>query len=217
MIEFVKTYRAYLAATFISIMYTVGLVQLLYFGRTEIMNLTPLQLILSLIVVLIFILENNKLTNTLALIVIYGLGFSIEIIGVQTAFPFGEYSYGDILGPKIAGTPLLIGVNWLLVIVGASALAERLFPKSPKYLRILIAATLALLLDLLIEPVAVQLGMWSWTEGHIPYSNYLAWWILATIFTSIYQKWGNNSRHWVVILVFVWLLIFFSSLNLYFS
>lgn len=217
MIEFVKIYRAQLAAIFISIMYTVGLVHLLYFGRTEIMSLTPLQLMLSLIVVLIFIIDKNQLSNTLALISIYILGLSIEIIGVQTAFPFGEYSYGNILGPKIAGTPFLIGVNWVLVIVGATALAERLLPNKPKYLRIVTAATLALLLDLLIEPVAVQLQMWSWTEGTIPFSNYLAWWILATIFTSIYQKWGNNSRHWVVIIVFLWLFLFFGSLNLYFS
>jgi len=207
-----STYQAPIAAIFISIMYTVGLTQLLIFENVEVMKLTPMQLMLSCAVIILFLRPWTSGT-IFSLLSIYSLGLGIEILGVQTGFPFGEYTYGSILGPKIAGTPLLIGVNWVLVIVGSITAARRLFPTAPKILRTAISASLALFLDILIEPVAVALDMWTWTSGEIPRSNYIAWWILAAVFSYIYQKWGNTSAHWVVIVVFIWLIIFFSSLN----
>lgn len=193
-------------------MYTVGLTQLLLFENTEVMQLTPMQLLLSCAVIILFLRPWTGGT-IFSIIAIYALGLGIEILGVQTGFPFGEYTYGSVLGPKIAGTPLLIGVNWVIVIVGSITAARRLFPKAPILVRTALSASLALFLDILIEPVAVALDMWTWTDGEIPSSNYIAWWFLAAAFTYIYQKWGNTSAHWVVIIVFIWLVIFFSSLN----
>ncbi len=42
-----------------------------------------------------------------------------EIIGVNSALLFGDYSYGSVLGLKIGGVPVLIGVTWAFVTVAA--------------------------------------------------------------------------------------------------
>ncbi len=196
-------------------MYVVGLTQVLIFDQPEVMQLTPMQLILSAAVVIAFLRPLTQST-AFSIFLIYVLGFGVEVLGVQTGFPFGSYSYGAILGPKIFETPLLIGLNWVLVIVGSLSLVRRILPGANTIIRTILSATIAVFLDVLIEPVAVALDMWTWTEGSIPKSNYFAWWVLAAIFTAIYQKWGNKSSSAVVITVFFWLVIFFGCLNIYY-
>ncbi len=44
------------------------------------------------------------------------VGFGVEVLGVHTGFPFGRYTYGPVLGWKLLEVPLVIGVNWLLLI-----------------------------------------------------------------------------------------------------
>ena len=41
------------------------------------------------------------------------------------------------------------------------------------------AASLMTAMDVLIEPVAVRAGWWTWSAGDIPTSNYVTWWIVA--------------------------------------
>ena len=38
-------------------------------------------------------------------------GISVEILGVKTGLLFGNYHYGDVLGPGIMGVPFIIGLN----------------------------------------------------------------------------------------------------------
>lgn len=47
---------------------------------------------------------------------IYLIGIGAEIIGVNTGLLFGNYSYGNNLGPKIVGVPPIIGINWIVLI-----------------------------------------------------------------------------------------------------
>ena len=35
------------------------------------------------------------------------------------------------------------------------------------------------LLDIMIEPVAIELDFWQWEGGNIPLQNYLMWFIVA--------------------------------------
>jgi putative membrane protein len=51
----------------------------------------------------------------------------------------------------------------------------------------LLAASLALCFDIILEPVAVKFGYWSW--GHnIPLQNYLAWFVISLAATYIFAK-----------------------------
>jgi len=110
--------------------------------------------------------------------------FLIEVIGVKTGFIFGDYSYGKTLGIKIFETPLIIGLNWVFVILGASLSAKRIF--SNRFAAAFFTAFLAVIFDFLLEPVAVNLDYWSWSGGIIPLQNYAAWFIISFIYSYMF-------------------------------
>ena len=73
----------------------------------------------------------------------YLLSFIIEIIGVHTGIPFGEYSYSHILGPEILSVPVAVPFLWSSLLY-FSSLATRG--------RILIPAILLVALDISFDP-----------------------------------------------------------------
>ncbi len=127
-------------------------------------------------------------------ILAYATGMAAEIVGVNTGSLFGSYSYGHVLGPKWMGVPLLIGLNWFLVVAGAMAIADQLhgiavrllprqvpmaFSRMLPLSRVATAALLAVLFDRVMEPVAVKLGFWTWQDGVIPLYNYVCWFLVS--------------------------------------
>ncbi len=116
------------------------------------------------------------------------LTVALEMIGVATGRVFGPYHYGATLGGQVAGVPLLIGLNWVTLLLGALALTERgwLGPRvSGRWLRPVLAAALLTGFDWVLEPVAVQLDYWQWhTWPHIPGQNYVAWYGIALVLGS---------------------------------
>jgi putative membrane protein len=51
------------------------------------------------------------------------------MLGVHTGILFGNYKYGNALGLKLNDVPILIGINWFIVVYacGMSALQLRTF------------------------------------------------------------------------------------------
>ncbi|RMD78714.1 MAG: carotenoid biosynthesis protein [Chloroflexi bacterium] len=129
------------------------------------------------------------------------ISWAVEHIGATTGFPFGSYSYTDVLQPQIFGVvPLAIPFAWLLIVVAAVGVAERLFhrddrPVDDRHLhptRVLTAASFALLLDVTIEPFAVYINRyWVWASDEsgfyygIPVSNFVAWWVTSLILSWV--------------------------------
>ena len=107
-------------------------------------------------------------------------GLAVEIVGVQTGFPFGSYAYGTILGPKLAGVPVILGALWWMSLLGFGHWTDRILARwaflknqtAKHLLRAMIAATLMTSLDGLIEPVAIRAGWWAWDNVEVPWSNY---------------------------------------------
>ena len=131
------------------------------------------------------------------------LGFASEYIGVNTGLLFGDYSYGEVLGPKWRGVPWMIGVQWIVTMycagVAMHLLQERLlrnpgshyhrFPAWWKGLSLVLdGALLAVLFDWLLEPVAVHLGYWTWHQGEIPLFNYACWYGVSLLVLFIFHK-----------------------------
>ena len=107
------------------------------------------------------------------------LGFSVEGIGVATGVLFGSYSYGSAFGLKLFETPLMIGVNWLFLALSTYGIVQ-FFTDKGIWL-ILLPPVIMTSLDVLVEPVAMKLGFWSWENDIIPLQNY-AMWFLTSIF-----------------------------------
>ncbi|MFK7797655.1 MAG: carotenoid biosynthesis protein [Aureispira sp.] len=136
-------------------------------------------------------------------------GFTVEAIGVNTGLLFGSYEYGQELGWKILGVPVVLGFNWYCVVAASSHLVKRWLPATlPLVLRAALVGALCTGMDFLIEPVAMAYDFWDW-EGHVvPIFNYVCWWIFATIFAALYLHYIQKINKTAHLLFFVWLLFF---------
>ena len=161
----------------VAIVFSVGIAgMILPFSREIFKNLTPLILLLSIFLVYLFH-EGYSRRFWLISALIFTLGFSAEVIGVSTGLLFGTYEYGTTLGLKLFHTPLMIGVNWLLLVYCSHYIASKFVDSL--YFRSIVAAALMVVYDFALEPAAIYLNMWSWEGGAVPLQNYLAWAIIG--------------------------------------
>ena len=118
----------------VALMYIVGTIGLIspftqpYFKLASSFNLW-----VSLILLLLFHQEYSK-SFIMTVIGIFLVGFFIEVVGVHTGIIFGKYWYGETLGTKVLGVPLVIGANWLLLIYCSATFTQFFFEILKKYL-----------------------------------------------------------------------------------
>lgn len=139
-------------------------------------------------------------------------GYLLEVDGVRTGVIFGEYSYGDVLGPKLMGVPLILGLNWFFMVYCSTQIAY-LF-KLPVLPTALISGLIMTLYDLILEPNAVAMGYWTWHQGSIPLQNYIAWFVAGTIFSLFYAYKSIRVHNMMAIFLFCIQIVFFSVLIL---
>ena len=142
-------------------------------------------------------------------------GFLVEAAGVLTGEIFGQYQYYHALGPKLLDTPLLIGINWLMLVYCVFFIF-RMQLQWPPFWAIAAAASLMVVYDLVMEPVAAALSMWSWKAENIPLQNYFAWFVISAVFLLGIHISGIRFQNKLAPWLFGIQLLFFLSLNLYF-
>jgi len=164
------------------IFHLVGVVGLSLSFRELFIALTPFNLLLSLG---LYIWANDDFSADFFKLcaVLFAIGYIVEVIGVNTGILFGEYTYGEALGFKVLNTPLIIGVNWILLSFSIFSVSNFFLKK--KWPTILLASVLMVLMDVLIEPVAISLDFWSWEAVDIPLQNYVMWFIVSLIMNAI--------------------------------
>lgn len=203
-----KLTREQVSIGVIIILHSVGLVGMIL-AKEWFIPLTPLNLVVSAF----FVLRHAEQPKAWVYVVVAVVAYLIELLGVQSGWPFGDYSYERALGPHVFEVPLLIGILWLLLLTGGMNLIKRLTPL--KWIQIAGAALLMTVIDLLIEPIAIDFEYWRWFESEVPISNYLGWLgtglILASFGRLTDVNFGNNK---VAGLFFIVQFIFFLSLNL---
>ena len=139
-------------------------------------------------------------------ILLFLIGYIIELIGVKTGFLFGDYLYGDTLGQKIFGVPLVIGLNWLILCLATFSLCSTVF--KDKWLQVLFASILMVLLDFIIEPVAIKFFL-VLAECICSYSNYIMWFFVSLVMHFILLYYRINIHHKLGIYVILSQLVFF--------
>lgn len=172
--------------------------------------LTPVNLIITAGMLWIDTKPDSKNAFTI-IFLIWLIGYGVEILGVQTGFPFGEYAYGEVLGWKFFEVPPLIGINWLIVIWAGFSVTKNL--EVPKYLRWLITACLVVGLDLVIEPVAIHFELWTWAQDVPPLSNYIGWFVVTLILTFIFEYFPLVAKPRLGMTAYVCQLLFFGVLH----
>lgn len=188
----------------------IGVIGIGILHSDTMLKATPFHLVL-MFVLLLLSYEKRLLQFLKWVILTFAIGFVVELIGVHTGLIFGDYTYGVVLGYKVYEVPVLIGVNWVMVLVGAIALSS-MFIRN-KWVMILIAATLATVLDWLIEPVAIKLGYWSWAGHGIPFYNYVCWWAVSILLAFLWTNFKLKANNFSAIL-FIIQAIFFAILHI---
>ncbi len=112
----------------------------------------------------------------------------VEGIGVLTGFPYGHFFYSDLMGIKIFGlVPWAVPFAFIPLTLGTITIATQYVQKSWKI--ILLSASLLVIVDLVIDPILVYLGIWIWLiPGFyygVPISNFIGWFITGLIASSI--------------------------------
>ncbi len=112
-------------ALFIALLFHVsGLIGILFTTHKDwfIQN-TPVNLLLM--AALIIITHSKKDKNFyLFFIMVVVIAFSAEAFGVNTGWFFGRYTYGNILGIRLFNVPLIIGINWFIIIYCAGMVTQ---------------------------------------------------------------------------------------------
>ncbi len=127
-------------------------------------------------------------------LILLGLCFFVaggfEILSVQTGFPYGRYLYSSLLGPGVAGVPLLVPLCWQMMAHNASTVARLLNVK--RY--VLVAAGALVAWDVYLDPQTVRAGLWTWersgpwTYAGIPLENYAGWLLTALVIYTLYAR-----------------------------
>jgi len=133
----------------------------------------------------------------MVIIILSILPVLIEGFAVWTGFPYGGFEYEQRLGWLLFGlVPPTVSFAYLPILLCslyvASHYTKNLIPFS------LVATTFNLLVDLVIDPAAVHIGFWSYTEGGIyfgvPLSNFIGWLVTGVIYSVIfYHISGKDS------------------------
>jgi len=178
--------------------------------RSIFMFLTPVNILLATTVAFLYHTGINK-KFIAACIIVYLGGYLIELLGIKTGLIFGQYEYGEGLGVKLWGVPIVMGINWLLLIYGVSCITHK-YLRSPIW-NATAGAALMVIYDVFLEPSAIKYGFWIWNKGYIPLQNYLAWFITAFVFILIFNKLTTKKSQNPVGSAIFWLqLIFFACL-----
>ncbi len=166
-----------------------------YFVATQ--PITPKMAIISSISVILFALPSywavtrlQGMKRGLFILAILGIyAIIIESSALATGFPYGDFTYTNVLGNKIFGlTPWTVAFAYPPILLLAYNVARFLLPhldkpKIGKYGLLLQAAGLTALFatacDVVLDPAAVRLGFWYWDDPGwfygVPLVNFAGW------------------------------------------
>ncbi|MBM3420405.1 MAG: carotenoid biosynthesis protein [Bacteroidetes bacterium] len=208
--------------------YAVGLAGMLIpVTRPWFKLITPINLLV--VAGLLFYSHSGWNVRTVVSLTLVGLlSFFIEALGVNTGLIFGEYKYGPTLGPAVINTPLMIGVNWIVLVYACHSVAASLFGKlpgstlparaftnAPALMTALLGGLLMVLYDFVLEPSAIALEMWSWSGTSVPVQNYVAWFLLSFSFILFIGLNRVNTRNINAMPVYLIQLLFFALIDIW--
>jgi bisanhydrobacterioruberin hydratase len=215
-------------ATAIAIFFhAIGFVGM-FFNKEFFIATTPLNLLLMF--GLIFYTQ-TKINVPLLLFfaLCFAVGIYVEIVGTSTGLLFGNYSYSKNLGPAFKNVPLIIGINWCIIMYCCGASVHYLFAKLSAKVKevtgsvtssalqlfstVTDAALLAVFFDFILEPAAIKLGYWQWLDDStVPAYNYMCWFIISAFLQLLFgilkfDKQNKFAVHLLMIMSLFFLLI----------
>jgi len=138
--------------------------------------------------------RENRVQRLLMILALFFYGTLLELIGIVA----GNHYYATEAVMLFGVVPLSITLTWIGIIYSVMIIGERL--RLSLWLCILTSTSLALSLDWGMDPIAVELGFWTWVfEGGeyfgIPGFNFYGWFFIPFCFMVIYGlKWDKENK-----------------------
>jgi bisanhydrobacterioruberin hydratase len=205
-----KTYKSYFLY-FLILVYVSGSIGFIV-NPSFFCPFTPYTLLLTCFVFLIHQPSTDK-KFIFSFFSIAFLGYIIEVIGTKTGLLFGNYSYGNGLGFKLLDVPLIISINWAMLICAGIITVSKIFTN--KFIVLGATAIVVTFIDLIIEQVAHKLDFWQFDGGLPGFHNYMGW--IGVVFFTSYFFYPSiiKGNSLVSSIVLILQIIFFTSLFIF--
>jgi putative membrane protein len=207
----IKSAKAATPVRLVIIFHLVGIIGLsIPETKPLFLMLVPYHLLLMTLI-LFFTHDQFGVRFLLFFLLIFSIGFAVEWAGVHTGQLFGTYAYGPTLGFGVDSIPLIMGVNWFLLVYSVGVTLQYSGIKHIA-LRILSGSLLLVLLDVVIEPAAIKFNYWHWANGVIPVNNYICWFVLGAMLLLVFELFRFKKQSIVGVVLLISQFIFFIAL-----
>jgi hypothetical protein len=141
--------------------------------------------------------SKNRLQRLIMLITLFAFGTWLEYRGVTS----GRYSYPLENELHIGVVPLSVTLAWVGLIYSSMVIVDRM--KLPVGLRLLMSTLITLSLDWGMDPIAVELGAWTWyfhggQQGlyfGVPGFNFIGWLFIPLSYLLFYGiSWNKDKK-----------------------
>lgn len=163
--------------------------------REEAFSLLSIELVLFAFLQAIY--EINLKNAIIYFAISYSIGLFFEILGVNYGFPFGNYSYSQLLGPEIFGVPVAVPFVWFFITYLAFSVTKKSSLSIP---RLLLASLGAMNWDIFIDPMFVSYGYWSWINKDyipslysVPVTNFIGWYFVSLFILIVFYYTRKKS------------------------
>lgn len=147
------------------------------------------------------------------------IGAAAELVGTQTGFPFGAYTYGEFLGAKIAGhVPWLIPPSWYAIALVSLDFGRRL--GLGRWGRVGAVALFMVLWDVALDPaMSYAFPFWKYDVGGVffgmPLVNWAGWALTSAVIALAFEFALGGLRSAPDAFVGRWAPIFYSVNTLF--
>lgn len=188
--------------------------------------------ILVMLFLLIFTQPGVEKFFFLFIIIASVIAFFANVATLNLSFLFNNKTYGNSMGPKLLGSPILIGLHWFIIVYCCGSILHYVNSWSQKKLikygkleeisiqaksisLIVDAGLLAIFFDYIIEPAAQKLNWWQWENNMIPYFNYSYWFFISCLLLLILNQLNFNKLNPFALHLFIIQLLFFITLRIH--
>ncbi|MEI6237488.1 MAG: carotenoid biosynthesis protein, partial [Candidatus Saccharibacteria bacterium] len=99
--------------------------------------------------------------------------YMYQLLIAKVVFTSGEITFGNIIGIRLFGVPLIIGLIWFLAIVGTLNIIT--LGNINRTNKKLLASLIILMFVLVLEQFASSSNAWVWNIVQTPILNYILW------------------------------------------
>jgi len=132
------------------------------------------------------------------------ISWSSEAASIAIGFPFGDYHYTDLLGPKIGAVPMAVMpayfvagyLAWTMSTVFHANLGTGIERRN-LFLVPFVASFVMVMWDFCLDPIRSTIdGAWVWEDGGayhaVPVSNYFGWFLTSFVIFQVFALYINR-------------------------